>query len=98
MDTVTFRATAPRSIDSTTHMIAALVALPAATPVVVTDRAKAPHVLATGMASGMVHANLTARDPKAILHDRNNVIVLSSLEFSVMLANNLAILLPTVIC
>jgi hypothetical protein len=98
LDTVTLRASTPRSTNSTTHVIAALVALPAASLVMVIDRAKAPHVLATGMTSGVAHVNLTAWHPKTVLHNRTNDIVLSNRVFSVTLANNSAILLPTVIC
>ncbi len=79
-------------------MIAALVAPPTASLVMVIDRVKAPHILATKMARGMIHANIIAWDPKAISQHWTNIVVFFNLMFSVTLANDLAILLPTVIC
>jgi hypothetical protein len=89
----TSRDTALASIMLTTLGIAALESLPKDSPITVTDRAMAPHILATEM-----DGTLIDRDLKAASFNQTNVNVPSNKEFSAMLANNLDTLPLIVTC
>ncbi len=87
------RDTAHASIVLTTLGITALESLPKDSPVTVTNRATAPHILATEMDSASIDQDL-----KAASFDQTNVNGPSNKEFSAMLANDMDTLPLIVTC